>query len=537
MIRIRQDLLAGLSVAGLLIPEAVAYSTIAGLPPAHAIVAAVAGLIIYALAGQSRFAITAPTASSAAILAATVASFAPINPAARIALAGGAILLTGGFFIAASVARLGYLANFISRPVLRGFALGLGITIVIKQLPLVFGIAGVSGSPFHVTKLLVQRAHEFNPISTTLGVASLLLLVGLKRLPSIPGAFIVLVLGIGVSYRFNLSAHSVAVVGSIDFAQLTPGWPDLSRAEWLRLAELALPLFLIIYAESWGSMRTFALRYKESLNANRELLALGAANLVSSVVQGMPVGAGFSATSANEAAGAQSRHAGWIAAAAIVVLMITGGRYIAELPEAILASVVIAALLHALDPRPLLRLFHIKRDEYVGIATAVAVMGLGVLDGMLLAVLLSLAAMVQRRSRPSIVVLGELGESRDYVDIARHSEARVRSGISVVRPQEPMFFANAERILVAISELAEHDPVLRVIVLSLEESSDLDSTAIEALIEFATRQHQAGRIIFLARCKDEVRDVLRKALSNSRPLLSHFYWSVADAVTAAESIR
>ncbi len=522
------DVIAGLSVAGLLLPEAVAYSTIAGLTPDHAIFAAVIGLLVYAAMGRSRFAITAPTSSSAAILAAAVASFPNAGDTEKLALAFGLVMFTGLVFLMAGLARLGALADFISRPVLRGFAFGLALTIVIKQAPMIAGVRA-SGDPVQILGSLLAQAPHWNPVALAVGIAALAVLFTLKRFPLVPGAFVVLALGVAVSMSAHICDGGAACVGKIDIALLAPGAPSLSLNDWSRLAQLAVPLAMIIYAESWGAMRTYALRHNEPLDASRELIAMGLANVASGLMRGMAVGAGFSATSANEAAGARSRLAGVIAAFAVVALMALGGQFVAQLPEAALAAVVIAALAHALNPKPLLDLWRMNRDQYVATGAAVAVLAFGVLNGMLIAIGLSLAAVIRRFSQPNVATLGQLDATRDFVDTAMHPEAVIDPAIAVFRPGEPIFFTNAERIFAQLERRATSARL----VLSIEETDDFDSTALEALVEFEARLTRAGRILFLARVKDATRDLL--ARTNAKHLASseRAFWSVADAVDGA----
>jgi MFS superfamily sulfate permease-like transporter len=525
------DVLAGLSVAGLLLPEAVAYAGIGGVPPVHALAAAVVGLLVYAAIGRSRFAIVAPTSSSAAIMAASVADIA-VDPSQRatlgLALGLAMVLAAGGFFLAAGAARLGSMAAFVSRPVLRGFAFGLAVTIVVKQLPLVVGVQGVGGMPLRVLLGLAARVRDWNWFSAGIGVAALLLLLGLRRLRGVPAAFVVLVVGIGLSFAVDLEGRHVGQVGALDVSGLMPGFPDLPSAAWLRAGQVALPLFLIVFAESWGTIRTLALRNGDVLDPNRELLALGAANVGAALVQGMPVGAGFSAGSANEAAGAVSRWAGVAAACALVALLLGASGLIARLPEPVLAAVVIAALMHALDPAPLWRLWVVGRDLWVALAGVAGVLVLGVLDGMLIAIGLSLATALQRFARPHMSVLGELGGSGNFVDSMNHPDAVVYPGVAVFRPNEPLFFANAERVFGAI--FARSAPA-RVVIVSLEESADLDSTAADALIEFARLVAGRGQTLLLARAKDEVQARLARAGGTG----FRCYRSVDDAAKVARA--
>ncbi len=528
------NIVAGVSVAGLLVPEAIAYAGIAGLAPQHAVVASVAGLLAYACIGSSRYAIVTPTSSSAAILAAAVATLSASGLAATetVVLTGALVLLVGVLLALAAAARLGHLAAFISRPVLRGFAFGLAITIVVKQLPHIAGVQ-VTGGPAQVLLQLGQQFSTWNPWSLGLGGVAYLCLRVFKRVPYLPVAFVVMALGILAAITLELPAHGVPLVGAIDLADLHLQWPTLDRDAWLRVGELAIPLFVILYAESWGSIRALALRHGDPVDANRELAGLGFANLVSGALQGMPVGAGFSGSSANEDAGASGKAAGLVAAGAIVLLMLVASHWLALLPQPVLAAVVISALTHALDPRPLLALWRLGRDELLATCAVLAVIVLGVLHGMMLAVLLSIVAAVRRFSQSRVAVLGDLEGTRDYVEVARHPSAVERAGVLVVRPEQPLFFANAERALAGVRTLLDTRADVQVLVLSLEESVDLDSTALEALAEFSAWIARSHRGLVLARVKEDVRELLQRTAIEGPA--TPCYWSVADSVAAASA--
>ncbi len=527
----RGDLIAGLCVAGLMLPEAVAYAGIAGLPPQRAIFAGIAGCLAYALFGRSRFAIVSATSSSATILAATLAA-SSVGAADKAAVASIVVLLAGLLFLAAAAARIGALTGFISRPVLRGFAFGIAITIIVHQLPIVAGVSVQASDIATLLARLLGAAPHWNLASLATGGVALAALLGLRRYPALPGALVVLVLGIVAARLLDLPGHHVAAVGAIDAALAWPALPHLAWSDYSRLAQFSVPLTLILFAESWGTIRTLALRHGDAVDANRELGALGIANVAAALVQGMPVGAGFSAGSASEAAGAMTRATGAIAAIGLAALILFAAPLIAQLPQPVLAAVVIAALTHALDPTPLLRLWRLDRDQYVAAGAALGVLALGVLDGMLLAILLSLAALVQRLATPKVARLGRLGDSHDYVDVARHPDAVAPAHVAVWRPTEPLFFANAERMLALVATGTRAEPDMRAIVLSLEESYDLDSTALDALLEFDRSMAAAGLRVPLARLHDRARDLLNAA--GAVELARRSSYSVDDAVAASQ---
>lgn len=514
-------------------PESIAYASIAGLPPIHALLAALAGLLVYPLIGRSRFAIVSPTSASAAVLAAALANLGAASPASRLVLLSAIVACVGLLFLAAGLLRLGFAVAFVSRPVLRGFAFGLAISIVLRQL---FGVTGIqvsAGSVLEQMLEVLRRVSAWNVRTLFTAFVSLTVLVLFRQFTRIPAALGVLVIAVLMAGWIDFHAAGIPVIGEIAFAMAAPAVPRLDSQGWLSVASASFPLALIIFVESWGTCRTLALRHGDSLDPNRELIAIGLANLAGASIGGQPVGAGFSGSAANETAGATGRSAGVIAALVLVALALFGLPLIARVPAAVLAAVVVGALIHALDPRPLLRLWQIDRDQYVALVAALGVLLLGALYGMLLAVILSVLAIVRRLSDPSIERLGQLPGTSNYVDVARHPEAKTDSEILVARPSEPLFFANAERIMTAVEAMAS--PEVKMVVISLELSDDLDSTSLEALGESAIRLNARGQRLQLGRIKDPVRDVMESAGGVLKELAADSCRSVVDAVVKAKA--
>ena len=537
------DLLAGLSIAGLLLPEAVAYSSIAGLPPQAGVIALFAGLVCYGLIGRSRYAIVSATSSSAAVLAAASVAIGGGDPLLRAAFAALLVLLTGACFLLAGAARLGGISNLIAKPVLRGYAFGLALVIAVKQWPNLVGLAAKQSSFVPLIIELLQRVREWHVASFGCGIVALLLLFLLERLRRLPGTLLVIVVGIvGSSW---LATRGVALTGVIRLALswAAPALPD--RAQWLPDLELAAALMLILYAESYSSIRSFALKHGEAVAANRDLAALGVANVVSGLFHGMPVGAGYSGSSANEAAGAQSRLAGLTAAATVLVLVLTCLPWIERIPVPVLAAIVIHAVSKSLSLDVFAPYLKWRRDRLVALAAVVAVIALGVLNGLLVAIGFSLAMLLRTLATPRLSVLGRLADSHDFVDIARHPQALPLAGTMILRPEEPLFFANAEPMLALARArvLAQNDarrpaaaatPVTRVI-LSLEESPDLDSSALEALADFADWLQARNIELRVARLKEAVRQLLMLAALPQLPAAALDYWSVEDAASGSEA--
>lgn len=529
----RADLVAGLAIAGLLLPEAVAYSGIAGLPPQAGVIALFAGLLVYGLLGSSRFAIVSATSSSAAVLLAATTAAAESDAGLRAALGAAVILMGGALFLLAAAARLGAISNLIAKPVLRGFTLGLALTIVLKQCPKILDLHPAHGDFLRLAWDLLSNWRHWNLAGAALALGALALLHLFARWRAMPGALLVIAAGIALDVSGWTQSHGVAAVGNIALQFSMPRLPDLTIADWLRVSELAAALALILYAESYGSIRTFAMRHGDIVSPNRDLAALGLANLAAGLFHGMPVGAGFSATSANESAGAQSRLAGLIAGGVVFAAVCTLLPWIAHIPEPVLAAIVIRAVGHSLNPGSLKPYFEWRRDRLVALTAFAGVLLLGVLHGLLLAIGVSLAMLLHRLTRPHVSWLGRWADGHDFLDMARHPEAKAPKGLLIARPEVPLYFGNVDTVLSTVREALARQHPQYGLVLSLEESPDLDGTALEALGELAEFAKAHGVPLRLARVKDEVRDLLTQARN---PALSEEMWrgwSVDDAVRDA----
>ncbi len=527
------DLVAGVSIAGLLLPQAVAYSSIAGLPPQTGVIALLAGLLVYGLLGGSRFAIVSATSSSAVVLLAATSAVAPGDPALRWALGIGMVLLSGVFFVIAGLARLGGIVSLIAKPVLRGFTLGLALTIVLQQLPKVLAVHPAHSDFFRFAWELAAGWRHWNLAGAAMALAALALLQGLARWRAVPAALLVIAVGIALDVSGWCRVWGIASVGPITLNFSHPGLPQLAIADWLRMGELAFAMTFVLYAESYGSIRTFSLLHGDRMRANRDLLALGAANIASGLFQGMPVGAGYSGTAANEAAGAQSRAAGLAAGAVVLAVALTLLPWIAHTPEPMLAAIVIHPVARSLDPAVLRPYFRWRRDRVIALVAIAAVLLLGVLYGLLSAIAVSLMILLQGLSSARVSWLGRLGQSHDFVDTARHPDAAVPPGLLIARPEVPLFFGNVDAVFAAIHERMTATRPLTRLVLSLEESPDLDGTSIEALCDLAAYTREQGAELVLARVKDTVRDVLQQVRSPDLPDTVYESWSVDDAVQGA----
>jgi MFS superfamily sulfate permease-like transporter len=465
-------------------------------------------------------------------MAAATAALGAGDLPARVLLAGLLVPCTGLAFLLAGSARLGAISNLIARPVLRGFAFGLALVIAVKQVPALSGLNTHSGSFFGLILELLHVLVAANPAALLAGLLALGGLFALERVRRIPGALVVIVSGIAASGW--LAVRGVALTGAIHLQLSPPSFLLPTHLNWPQLIEFALALMFILYAESYSSIRTFALKHDDPVQPNRDLVALGIANLVSGLFHGTPVGAGYSGSSANDAAGAQSRAAGLLAALIILALVLLCLPYIERIPQPVLAAIVIHAVSKSLRLAPLRIYFRWRRDRLITVIAIIAVLVFGMLNGLLFAIAFSLAMLLQALARPRLVELGRLG-AHDFVSIERFANTERTPEVLVLRPEEPLLFANADPVLALARARVQRVANVKLVVLSLEESPDLDASSLESLAEFSGWLSQRHVELRLARLKDGAREGLLRAAILQLPPAALDYSSVDDAVSGKAS--
>jgi high affinity sulfate transporter 1 len=419
---LRGDLVAGLTVWAVLVPEALAYASIAGVSPVVGLYAAPGALLLYAAFGSSRHLVTGPMSATAALSAAAVADVATPNSAGFLAHTTALAITTGFLVLVAGLLRLGFLASFISEPVLKGFIIGLALTIVVGQLPELFGVEKGSGNFFEKLWDLLTRLGQTSGTTLAVGLASLALVLGLRRLaPVVPGSLVAVLAGILAVALLGLDRHGVEIVGQIDSGLPAFGLPGVKAADYLALAPAAAGIMLVGFAEGLGAAKTYAAAHHYEVDVNRELLGLGAANLGSGLSSGMVVNGSLSKTAVNGSAGARSQVSGLVVAALTVVTLLFLTGLFENLPKATLAAVVIAAVVELIDFPALAALYRIATRQLRGIygiaarpdfiAAVAALAGVLVFDtlpGLFIGVVVSLLLLVYRASRPHVAVLGQV---------------------------------------------------------------------------------------------------------------------------------
>ena len=541
---LRGDLVAGLTVWAVLVPEALAYASIAGVSPVVGLYAAPGALLFYAAFGSSRHLVTGPMSATAALSAATVATYVTAGSSQYVTMTAALAITAGVIALIAGVARLGFLASFISEPVLKGFIIGLALTIIVGQLPDLFGVPKGSGDFFQKLWDLITKLGDTQAGTFAVGVASLVLLVVLRRfLPAVPGSLVVVVLSIITVAVFNLDQHGVRIVGHIDRGLPSFGVPDVSFHDYLRLAGGAAGIMLVGFAEGLGAAKTYAAEHHYEIDANRELLGLGTANLASGLSSGMVVNGSLSKTAVNGSAGARTEVSGLVVAAMTIVTLLFLTGLFEKLPEATLAAVVIVAVFELIDVDALIRLYRIYSGRLANayrvtarpdfIAAVAALLGVTVFDtlpGLFIGITVSLLLLLYRASRPRVVELAKPVGAEHYADIERLQHPEPLPGIVILRVESGLFFANADWVRDSIRAAARRAGTTSV-VLDASNVAFIDFTAVEMLDELAGSLAGQGVALRVARDIGGVRDVLRRA--GAAEPLQRVYPSVQAAVDAA----
>jgi sulfate permease, SulP family len=541
---LRGDVVAGLTVWAVLVPEALAYASIAGVSPVVGLYAAPAALLLYAAFGSSRHLVTGPMSATAALSAAAVAQFATQGSGAFAALTTTLAVTTGLLALLAGLLRLGFLASFISEPVLKGFIIGLALTIVAGQLPELFGVEKGDGDFFEKLWDLLSRLDDTSGTTLLVGLVSLAVVLGLKRfLPVAPGSLVAVLLGIAAVWAFSLDEHGVAIVGRIDSGLPSVGLPDVRAADYLGLTASGVGVMLVGFAEGLGAAKTYAARHHYEVDANRELLGLGAANLGAGLSSGMVVNGSLSKTAVNGSAGARSQVSGLVVAALTILTLLFLTGLFEQLPKATLAAVVIAAVVELVDVPALVDLYRVAtrrlrgiygvaaRPDFIAALAALAgVLVFDTLPGLFIGIAVSLLLLLYRASRPHVAVLGQVpGRNGHYGDLARHPENQQVPGIAILRLEAGLFFANADAVRDAVRAHAAERGT-RAVVLDAETVPFVDVTAARMLGQLAEDLGRQGIRLVVARDVGQVRDVLGRE-EGDEPLV-WAYPTVRDAVQA-----
>lgn len=535
---LRPDLTAGLTSWGVMVPVALAYASLAGVPPEVGLVTAFTALAAYAVFGTSRHLKVTVSSTMAVMSAAVIVDLARGDAATYVALTAALALTVGVILVVAGFARLGFVSDFLSKPVVTGFIFGLAITVLVGQLPKVLGVPGVSGTlPEQVVQLLGTLGYV-NLYTVAVGGAALALILVLRRISRrIPGPLIVLVLGIAAVPLLNLESHGVTVVGEIATGVPLPSFTAVPLSSVPFLVVGAVGIVFIAMGESIGAARLFAARHGYEIDADQELLALGSANLASGLFGGFVTDASLSQTATGEAAGTRSQLSSLVTSGLILATAIFLAPLFANLPNAVLGAIVIAAVLGLMDVAEMRRYWAWRRTDFVlAVIALVGVLLTTVLIGMVLAVVLSVTFLLYRASRPYVASIGRMpGNRAGFGDLSRHDDARPIPGLLIVRLDAPLYYFNANVARTQILDLVDAQRRRPVAVLiDLAATADLDVTTSDMLLDLVANLRGRTIEIHLAQVKSPVRERLRKTGLMDEIGERHIYRSVGTAVMAFE---
>jgi sulfate permease, SulP family len=529
------DLSAGITVGVMLVPQGMAYSMLAGLPPIYGLYAATIPLLLYAMFGTSRQLAVGPVAMVALLVLAGVGQIATPGSEEFIRLALLLSIMVGVFQLLLGLLRMGFLVNFLSHPVVSGFTSAAALIIGFSQLKNLTGINIPSSNYVHeILFNFINRLAEANLFTLSLGIGSILLILTLKRINKfIPGPLIVVVLGILMVYGFSWQKMNVAVVGEVpaglpSFGMSSFGWGDV-RA----LIPVMLTISLVGFMESIAVAKALHARHKNyKLIPNQELIALGIANIGGGLFQSFPVVGGFSRSAVNDQAGAKSGMASIISAVLIIITLLFFTSLFYFLPKSVLAAIIMVAVFGLIDWKEAVHLWHVdKRDFAMLAATFVATLALGIEEGILFGVILSLVMVVFRAAYPHMAKLGEVGESGIYRNLDRFPQAKVPEGALIVRLDAQLFFANSNFFKEKIeSWIADCKYEVHALIVDASAINQIDSTALHALHDLRDDLTKQKIKIYFSGVKGPVRDKFQRSGLFDFIGRDHFFADLKQAV-------
>ena len=507
------DSRAALTVWAVVVPQSLAYATLAGVPSVNGLYAAVGALAAYALFGTCRD-LNMGAESTVAIMAAAAVAPLVTGPDDVIELTSLAALLVGGWCVLGFVFRLGFISEFLSRPILAGYVFGSGIIIVISQLEALFGLD--IDTSLYTTDIgaVVRNVGDADGLTTVIGLSTVALVLALRKfVPKIPAPLVAVVLGIVAVVIFDLDEEGVAIVGNIDSGVPVPGVPNVTFDQFTQLLLPALGIALLAYPDSFLTARSLASTGGYTLDADQEFLAVGASNLASGVLQGIPVNGSQSRSFVQRDAGGKSNLVGLVCAGLVLVTLFFLTGLFEKLPNAVLAGIVIVAGLGLFALDDFKALWKIRRSEFwLGAATVASVLVFGMLGGIAFAIGLSLLVTVYRVVRPHTAELGLVEGTDTFRDVERNPNAHPISGLLIYRIDDELFFANAAFFVRDVKErLIESDPPPTALVIDAEGVSDIDTTAVQELEELIEELAAADVAVTFARVRGPVRDMFERA--------------------------
>lgn len=532
---LKYDFMAGLSVAAVAIPIAIAYSQLAGVPPVYGLYASILPLVAYALFGTSRQLIMAPDAATCAIVAAVVLPLAGSDMMRYISLTMTLSVITGIFCIAAGFARLGFLTNFLARPILSGYLNGIAISIITGQLGKLFGFTVKPGGFIRSMVEFCSKISETHVITLSVGVVSFIILRMLKHfVPKIPAPLIAVALGIGASVYFRLNESGVVILGEIPAG--LPGLmvPDVAMTDFDSIMFGAVGLTLISFNSAMVTARGFAVKNRYDIDPNREFIALGVADIGAGMLQGFAVSGADSRTAVNDSAGGKSQVTGLIASGFIVVTLLFLTGPLAALPIAVLSAVLVNSAIGLFDIDGLRKLRKISPREFrLSLITLLGVITVGVLPGVAVAIGVALVQLIAKVSNPNDALLGRIPGIDGYHNIAGQPEAETIHGLILFRFDSALVFFNSDHFKSRIRSVSAE---AKCLILDAGGIPEMDSTGAAALGEVFAELADHGITVAVAGAKGSLRDMLEKTGLMDQIGRDRFFPTMDSAVTVMKQM-
>ena len=535
------DLLAGLTVWALIVPESMAYAGVAGVPVQYGLYSVPLAVLGYAVFGSSRQLFVGPSSTVAALSASTIAPIAISSGANPVVLTATLALVVGVLYIVGGLLRLGFVARFFARPVLEGFVVGLGIFIAVGQLPKLVGVEKADGNTIRQFLSVLGDIGSWDWLTVGIGVGSLAILFTLARfVPKVPGALVVTVVGITLTQAFDLSQHGLAIVGPVPTGFHFVPWTGLTWDAVIDMVPGALAIIIVGFAEGVAIAKAYAAKYDYRIDPNQEMLAYGAASIGAGALQGYTVTGSLSKSAAADNAGGETPVSLAVVSVMVLLTIVLIAGVFEYLPEATLAAIVIHAVSGMIDFRKLQRLWEARVVDFWLAAGALAgVVVLGILPGIVVGVVLSLLLFIHRLDHPNVARLGRSRSGKEFGDLAEHPGFSAVPGVLMLRFDAPLIFANADAfadsIEDALDRAQERDGARpRSLVLDLESCFEIDVTGVDALLRVARLLGQQGIELHLARAKAPVRAVLEHMGATASIGEDRLHATIAAAVGAAE---
>ncbi len=533
-----KDLMAGLVLTAILVPQGMAYAELAGLPAITGLYTSILCLVGYAALGPSRILVLGPDSSLGPMIAATILPLAGANgsPARAVALASMLAILVGVMMILAGVAKLGFVADLLSKPTQIGYMTGLALTILVGQLPKLFGFSIHSDTLIGDITGFVDgvRSGETVTAAVLIGLFGLAVILAFQRwLRRVPGVLVAVVLCIGATQLFDLSGHGVDLVGTLPQGLPPFTIPSISASDLGLLVAGALGISLVALTDTISTASAFAARSGDEVQANQEMIGIGTSNVAAGLFQGFPVSTSGSRTAVADQAGAKTQITGLVGAGVIVLMLVVVPGLFRNLPQPTLAAVVMAAALSLADLAGMRRLWKVRRTEFaLCIAAFLGVAVLGVLPGIAIAVGLSILNVFRRSWWPYSTSLGRVEGVPGFHDVRFYPDAERIEGLAVFRFDAPLFFANARAFRQQVRELAAAEPRPCWIVVAAEPITDVDTTAADMLEDLDESLNEQGISLVFAEMKDPVRAKIERYKLTRTIDPTHFFPTIESAIAA-----